>query len=299
MTGTAPLLKVPGNMDTMTRLSPAKINVTLRVTGIRADGFHELESLVALIGLCDTISVKGRDDERIVVTCDVPGIPTDESNLVWRAADALARASGVRRGVELHIAKRIPAGAGLGGGSSNAATTLMLLNEGWGLGLADDELARIGADVGSDVPLFFHGPVCVMRGRGELVERVGRELRAWVALALPEVHCSTPAIYRAWDRMSEHPRRAAIDDVLASLGSPVELMAASFNDLEEPAFETAAVLRALARDVASLTGCGVRLTGSGAALYRLFADEGEAKGFAEQVTERLGVRTAVVDVLGR
>ncbi|MGD8451332.1 MAG: hypothetical protein PVJ57_05885 [Phycisphaerae bacterium] len=157
-------------MPPLTRSSPAKINLTLRVVGLRPDGFHEIESLVARVSLHDTITAHPAPDGRRTLSCDDPSLPTDRGNLALRAADELARATGSDFGVHLELAKRIPAGAGLGGGSSNAATTLALLNDLWSLGVAD--LARIGAALGSDVPLFFHSPLCILRGRGDQIEDV-------------------------------------------------------------------------------------------------------------------------------
>src|SRR5512135_1275781 len=121
-------------MDTLSREAPAKINLTLRVVDARADGYHEIESLVAQIDLCDTVTVTSREDRRFMVECDDRTIPCDSSNLAWRAARALADAHGVRRGALISLAKRIPTGAGLGGGSSDAAATLKLLNALWRLG---------------------------------------------------------------------------------------------------------------------------------------------------------------------
>ena len=136
-------------MDTLTRQSPAKINLTLRVVGKRDDGFHEIESLIARIDLCDTVHVSPRDDGRLTLECDEPSIPADESNLALKAAAILRDKAAAPQGAHMSLKKRIPAGAGLGGGSSNAAATLMLLNEFWNLGLPNSKLATIGTEIGS------------------------------------------------------------------------------------------------------------------------------------------------------
>ncbi|MCK4342445.1 MAG: 4-(cytidine 5'-diphospho)-2-C-methyl-D-erythritol kinase [Phycisphaerae bacterium] len=281
-------------MTTLTRESPAKINLTLRVTGVRADGFHEIESLVARISLCDSVSVSIRDDKRLTVECDNPVIPCDESNLAIRAARALAETVGVQRGVHISLTKRIPPGAGLGGGSSNAATTLRLLNDVWELGLTRAELARLGAQLGSDVPLFFHGPLCVIRGRGADVEDVDANLHAWAALALPNIHCSTPAVYAAWDQGADQAARPEVSEILAACGSVPEFMELLFNDLETPAFEVSPPLGELAGQITEAGWPAVRLTGSGAALFHLFEDESAATTFAAAVENKFGVRTAVI-----
>jgi 4-diphosphocytidyl-2-C-methyl-D-erythritol kinase len=284
-------------MTAHTARSPAKINLTLRVCGTRPDGFHELESLVALLSLHDLVRVTPRNDGVITLACDDPTIPTDESNLALRAARALADAAGVETGVDIALAKRIPAGAGLGGGSSNAATTLTLLNDVWRCGLDRAALAEIGADLGSDVPLFLHGPVCVMRGRGEQLEPVERPLDAWVVLILPELHCSTPAVYRAWDALPEHPPRPKLDRILAGLDTPREVMYALFNDLERAAFAVNPELAELAARASEAIGRPIRLTGSGAALFTLCDTAPSAAGLALELGQTLQTRCDVVSVL--
>lgn len=279
---------------TLTADSPAKINLTLRVTGRRPDGFHELESLVTQINLCDIVSVTPGADDRITLTCDAPGIPSDATNLAVRAAEALRAATGARAGAHIALRKRIPAGAGLGGGSSNAATTLRLLNELWKTGLSPAALSEVAAQVGSDVPLFLHGPQVVMRGRGERVEELAHHIALWAALLLPELHCATPAVYAAWDRLATHPPRPALADVLAGAGSAARLMDLLFNDLEEAALAVEPKLADLTRHVQDVTGSTVRLTGSGAALFRLFDDAQAAARFALRVGMETAVRTDIV-----
>ena len=271
-------------MATLTRLSPAKINLTLWVGPLRDDGFHELESLVAQVGLYDEVSVAPRDDGRIVLSCDDPSIPTGDSNLVIRAAHALASFARIENPcAQMGLRKRIPAGAGLGGGSSNAAAALHLLNELWDLDLPAAKLAEIGATIGSDVPLFFSSPLCVMRGRGELIEPRDIKLGAWVVLVLPPVHCSTTAVYAAWDRLPEHPQRPPIDEILSQAGEPGWLMEVLFNDLEPAAFAAYPELSKAHARLQQLAAGPVRMTGSGSAFFRLFAGRAEADGFARRI----------------
>lgn len=170
-------------MNSATGESPAKLNLTLRVLGRRPDGYHEIESLVAQVDLCDVVRVGLRDDGRTTISCSDPGIPADETNLALRAARLLLRDSGRdAQGLEIALEKRIPAGAGLGGGSSNAATTLRLVNELLGLGYTNERLAGLGATLGADVPLFFHESPCVVSGIGQTIgpawpEPYGRDAR--------------------------------------------------------------------------------------------------------------------------
>lgn len=294
-------------MSTLSLESPAKVNLTLCVAARRADGYHELESLVARINLCDTISVSLRDDEHWTLACDDPAIPGDERNLVWRAAERLSAHCGVRCGIHLAVKKRIPVGAGLGGGSSNAAATLRLLNRLWHLELADDVLARIGAEVGSDVPLFFHSSPCIIRGRGEIVENVAARLAGGVVLFLPEVYSQTSAVYAAWDRLSaggggeaarqptrpaRPPALLALAEVLRRLDDPDRLAPLLFNDLEAAALGTYPALADVAAHLRRALPWAVHMTGSGAAFFCLLADPagGLPRAQAAAATAPLPVR---------
>lgn len=289
---------------------PAKINLTLRVLGVRADGLHELESLVAQIDLCDELSITPQEDGRYWFDCDDPTLPDDGSNLVLQAARALARAAGINRGADFVLKKRIPAGAGLGGGSSDAAATLRALNTLWGLNLPNERLHALAATLGSDVPLFLGPPLCVIRGRGEIVEPVEPRLDAWCVLALPGIHCATPAVYRAWDRLASNrasaespaptagkPLSPALSDVLAVLDHPSELMTRLANDLEPAAFTVAPELETLHARAADIAGGPVRMSGSGSALFRLVGSRAQAEALAGRLRDALGVRVEVARTL--
>lgn len=176
----------------------AKINWDLKVLGKRPDGFHELDTVMVTIGLRDRLTIQPA--ERIAMTCSQPDLPTDENNLVIKAAKALAEAAGVKQGAQIHLDKQIPHGGGLGGGSSDAASTLVALNRIWGLHWHREELARIAGGLGSDVPFFLWGGWRRCRGRGEIVEPLeGSE--AWpdlrIFLILPNLCIPTPSVYKA------------------------------------------------------------------------------------------------------
>jgi 4-diphosphocytidyl-2-C-methyl-D-erythritol kinase len=298
-------------MEQLSRRSPAKINLTLRVGEVRPDGLHEVESLVARVGLCDMVTVSPRDDGRLTLACNDPSIPSDEENLALKAARRLAEVAGVRkRGVHITLQKRIPSGSGLGGGSSNAATVLALLNQSWETALTAHDLAAIGAEVGSDVPLFFHAPACIVRGRGELVEDLGRTLTGWVALILPDIHVSTREVYAARDRLGPSRSRPGIDELAEQLGlrqttdvsdeasvAAGALMPHLFNDLEEAAFAVSSELRELNERLRQRGGEPIRMTGSGSALFRLFDERSTAKAYADSLSGDLGIEVRVVPLL--
>jgi 4-diphosphocytidyl-2-C-methyl-D-erythritol kinase len=258
--------------------TPAKINLSLRVLGRRPDGFHDLESVVAAVSLFDTLSIEPAP--RLELTCDALDVPADDSNLVMRAARALAAHCGVREGASLGLTKRIPAGRGFGGGSSDAAAALSGLNTLWRCGLGPKDLAAVGAKVGSDVPLFFGAAVAVVRGRGELIEPVHGLHAAWhVALVWPDFGLPTSEVYAAYDRLPPADGlRPAATEILARFGAaPAVARDALVNDLE-PAAD---VVRAGRLDVrAVLEGAGaaaVGMTGSGSAYFALAADLAEAE----------------------
>ncbi len=281
-------------MKSISRPSPAKINLTLKVGPTRTDGFHEIESLVARVGLCDTVTVTPRDDGRLTLACDEPSIPCDEANLSLRAARRLAEAAGARdRGAHIELVKRIPAGTGLGGGSSNAATTMMLLNELWETGLSRAELAELGAGIGSDVPLFFHTPLCVLRGRGELVEDVQHGLDGWAVLVLPDIHVSTPEVYAAWDRLEAVPERPTPEMILLKTTSIATLMPPLFNDLQPAALAINPELAEVAKALEKIACDRFLMTGSGSAFFGLFDERDAAEQMAECIRQESGPRTEV------
>ncbi len=292
-------------MSSLTRESPAKLNLTLRVMHKRSDGYHDIESLVTRIDLCDTISVTPLDHEQLTLECDQPQIPTDERNLALRAARLLAEQHKVRRGAHIKLHKQIPMGAGLGGGSSNAATTLLLLNDLWQLGLNGSALERIGAQLGADVPLFFHTPLAVLLERGERVRDLPFRLNAWCVLVLPRVHCDTPAVYAKWDELNEHPARARLDGLLdmiqaAARGGSTQtdviepIMRLLFNDLELAACTLHPELTDVVQGVQRVARRALRMTGSGSAWFRLYQNEADARKLAGQCDKTLDVRVVRV-----
>ena len=175
--------------------APAKLNLFLHVVGRRADGYHDLQTLFQLIDLRDDIDIQVRDDGRIERQAGPEGVPP-ESDLVVRAARALQAATGSVRGASLAVTKRIPVGGGLGGGSSDAATVLVALNQLWECGLNADDLAAIGVKLGSDVPVFVRGQSAWAEGRGERLTPVELPERSFVVVH-PKVHVPTAELFQA------------------------------------------------------------------------------------------------------
>jgi 4-diphosphocytidyl-2-C-methyl-D-erythritol kinase len=165
----------------LTYMAPAKINLVLEVLGERDDGYHEIRSLVQTINLCDVLSFEPADE--IAFECTEASLQTSD-NLVVRAAELLREISGYQKGVKIKLEKRIPWGAGLGGGSSDAATTLSALNRLWELKLKASELIELATRLGSDVPFFIHGGTALIEGRGERVAPLAASMPGWFVLLL-------------------------------------------------------------------------------------------------------------------
>ncbi len=240
--------------DALTVAAPAKVNLFLHVTGRRADGYHLIESLYALIDFADFVSLERRRDGAIVRTRDLPGVDA-ATDLTLRAAALLKSATGTAEGVAIAVDKRIPLGGGLGGGSSDAASVLLALNRLWRCGLERSELAKLGATLGADVPFFVHGENAVVRGIGEIIEPVSLT-RQWLAIAMPPTSVSTAGIFAARELTRSTPS-AKMSVFSESYGH---------NDLEPVAAsrhpEVARALKALGSRVAD-----VRMTGSGACVF--------------------------------
>jgi 4-diphosphocytidyl-2-C-methyl-D-erythritol kinase len=255
------------NRTDMKRLivpAPAKVNLFLHVTGRRADGYHTLESLIALIDLADTITLERREDGAIRRGGDVAGVP-ENADLAVRAARALQAATGSRCGVDIVLDKRIPLGSGLGGGSSDAASVLLALNRLWELSLPRAELLRLAVGLGADVPLFVAGENTVARGIGEVLTPVSLP-RCFVALAFPAAAVPTADIFQAPELTRSTPS-AKIDVFSEGYGR---------NDL---APVTAARFPAVASAIKALSRASpqARMTGSGACVFAAFPAEHEAQ----------------------
>ena len=263
-------------MTTRAFPAPAKLNLFLHVLGHRADGYHELQTLFQLIDLADRIEIATRADGRVRRTHGAGEVaPGDD--LVVRAAELLKTHTGATRGADLAVRKRIPLGAGLGGGSSDAATTLVALNHLWDLGLDLDTLAELGAALGADVPLFVRGHTAWAEGIGERLTPVVLA-PAWYAVVFPGCAVSTARVFADPALTRDTPPMTIRDFVRAGGApppSPAQVLEQGRNDCEP-------VARALYPEVdAALAWLGARaaarMTGTGAAVFAAFAAEAEAK----------------------
>jgi 4-diphosphocytidyl-2-C-methyl-D-erythritol kinase len=261
----------------------AKINVFLRVLGAREDGYHDLESLVVPISLSDRVTVRDGPSLRV----DVRGadrlageVPTGGLNLALVAALAIGDACPDAGGAEIRIDKRIPVAAGLGGGSADAAATLLALNELWGCDLDPATLAELGERIGSDVPAMLEDGPVLMSGRGELIAPAEVASLWWVIVHF-EFGVRSPDAYRWWDEDGA-PTGPDPDPLLsaAAAGDARTLGALLFNDLEAPVFARHPVLGQAKRALLDAGALGAVMSGSGSAVVGLARDEAHAAGLA-------------------
>jgi 4-diphosphocytidyl-2-C-methyl-D-erythritol kinase len=176
----------------------------LRVTGRRSDGYHQLQTVFQFLDIYDRLKIKGRNDDQIILRDQISNIPPSQ-NLCYRAARQLQLASGSNQGAEITLEKQIPIGAGLGGGSSDAATTLVALNQLWGLPLNQSELKKIALTLGADVPIFIHGKAAWAEGIGEELTDIDLPER-WYLVLQPPCHVSTAEIFSQPDLTRHSPR---------------------------------------------------------------------------------------------
>lgn len=178
----------------------AKINLTLDITGVREDGYHDLSSVMQSIDLADTLEITEREDGEIKLYCDKEEIPTDSRNTVYKAAEKLLKFAGIQKGVNIKINKLIPSEAGMGGGSADAAATLAALKALYKIDISDEELYKIAASVGADVPFCLHGGTCLCEGIGEKMTEVGAMPSCTIIVCKPPVGVSTGKAYSETDK---------------------------------------------------------------------------------------------------
>jgi 4-diphosphocytidyl-2-C-methyl-D-erythritol kinase len=274
----------------------AKLNLSLAVLDRRPDGFHEIESLMVPVSLADTLVVRASDKPGIRLAVRFGGrlagagrmlardVPADDRNLVVRAAQALAAEAGCERGLAIELVKEIPSGAGLGGGSSDAAAVLRAAATAWDIDWPVTRLAAIGARIGSDVPWFFAGGPAIARGRGEVVDPVPPFPPLFAVIACPATGLSTAAVYA--DCTPDTTRRGDADRLAAVLarGGFAAALPLLSNALEPPARRLCPDIDRLLADLRRAGAIQPRLTGSGSACFALARTAAEARGIAARLS---------------
>lgn len=292
----------------------AKINLTLRVLGVRPDGYHELRTVFQSLALHDELTVESTSGG-LEIACDDPTCPTDRSNLVWRAADAVWRAArrrGPVSGLRVSIRKRIPMQAGLGGGSSDAAATMRICAALWCPRLDSAELERLGAALGADVPFFLRGGTALGVERGDRLFPLVDRPRSWVVLAQPANGISTADAYRWFDEWQagaarpgtrgrrENRESTRPPGLVRSVGGPY---GDGGNDLQGPVERHHPVIRRLVRELAEHGAQWSAMSGSGSVCFGLFSSRSNAQAASVALNGRacrtLVTRTLTADEYGR
>ena len=260
-------------METIALKAPAKVNYRLDVLGKRPDGYHDLRMIMQRIDLCDEITVSLVDRPGITVICGSDCAPDGEENIAWRAARAILTQSGIESGIDIRITKQIPVAAGLGGGSSDAATVLLGLNELLGAGFTVDELMDIGVTLGADVPFFVFGKTALAEGIGEKLTAVEAVPELWLAVINPNVPVSTAWVYKNLELTN--PKEQI--KIPLFYGNVSEVAAILHNDLEAVTIGRFPLIARIKQQLLAQGAVGALMSGSGSTVFGIFEEKTQAE----------------------
>ncbi|SDS79954.1 4-diphosphocytidyl-2-C-methyl-D-erythritol kinase [Paenibacillaceae bacterium GAS479] len=271
--------------------APAKINLLLDVLRKREDGFHEVEMIMTMVDLSDRLEMEELQRDAIIISSQAGYIPLDEKNLAFQAARLIKERYDVKKGVYIHLDKKIPVAAGLAGGSSDAAAALRGLNRLWKLGIPEEELCLLGAELGSDVPFCVTGGTALATGRGEKLEPIETPPSCWVVLAKPPINVSTADVYGRFrvDAVKQHP---SLDGMMSAIrsGSFNGVCDELGNVLEDVTLQLYPEVRMLKESMLKLGADGVLMSGSGPTVFGLVSKEAKLariynglRGFCKEV----------------
>jgi len=280
-------------VNSITLKAPAKVNYLLDVIRRRPDGYHDLRMVMQRVNLCDDLTMTLTDTPGISVLCGKDGVPDGPGNIAWKAAKALLELTDGSRGARISIIKNIPVAAGLGGGSSDAASVLMGMNELLGLGLSDRRLMEIGVTLGADVPFFIFKRTALAEGIGEALTAMPEMPGAWVLLVNPGVHVSTAWVYKNLQLTN----RGELNRLPRSYGSLEEVCSIFSNDLESvtiPAFPVIAEIKNVMLQNGALAAM---MSGSGPTVFGLYRDKESAEKARAAVTEGTAWFAVAVETL--
>jgi 4-diphosphocytidyl-2-C-methyl-D-erythritol kinase len=279
--------------------SYAKLNLYLEVLKQRKDNYHNIKTIFERIDLCDKIILKPRPDKKINFTCNLPGVPTGHSNLAYRSAKLLQDTFNIDKGADIKIIKRIPVAAGLGGGSGNAATVLIGLNELWKLKLSRNKLLQLARKIGSDVSFFIYNcSFAKGEARGDRIKplRVFSNLRLWHILVVPKFRVSTPRIYKKWDKDNKtfkltveragltRPKYNVKILILALRKNNFFLLGdALFNSLEQVTTKLYPQITRIREKLIQMGVKSILMSGSGPAIFGVVSSRKEALSLCRQL----------------
>jgi 4-diphosphocytidyl-2-C-methyl-D-erythritol kinase len=278
----------------MLKKSPCKVNLLLNILGRRADGFHELETVLQPVNLCDEIAF-AYAGKGIELSCSEKSLPIGRDNLIFRAAEKFLAAAGISDGVKIHLEKRIPMAAGLGGGSGNAATTLLALNELFGKPLVAEKLPEIAASLGSDIPFFLQDKPALGLGRGEKIEPLEKlsalDGRAFL-LIHPGFGIATPWAYKNLARfpaaLNGQKGRAQELISLLQAGDLKNATRQFYNSLEAPAFEKFPILQLYQEFLLAGGALAALMSGSGSTTFAICENLAAAESLVEKLKSKFG-----------
>lgn len=273
-------------------ISPAKVNLTLLVTGKRDDGYHNIESIMHRIDLHDVIEFSIADN--IQLTCNIAELQS-EKNLVYKAAMSLKKYTGYAAGANINLTKNIPMQAGLGGGSSNAATTLIGLNELWNTGISQQELTSLAAQIGSDVPFFLMGEAALAQGRGELLTPIPDSCNFNIVIVKPTAGLDTGSVYKIFNAppfsdKNHLQQETAMMMHAMKIGHPIAVGASLCNDLQQPAYSLLPQLKDIHDKMEEMGAMGILLCGSGSSTFAI-CDSAEIASEIEKHFKNAGLWT--------
>jgi 4-diphosphocytidyl-2-C-methyl-D-erythritol kinase len=267
--------------------APAKLNIRLKVTGRRPDGYHDLVSIMAPIDLFDLLELTIARGGGIKLACEGIPVPADESNLVFRAARSFFSRTGLREEVSIKLFKHIPVAAGMGGGSSDAAATLLALNEMWSRPLSSPEIHDLATGLGADVPFFLEGKPCLARGIGEILEPLDSWPKCWFVIVHPPIEVSTSWVYCNLKLVLTTNEYDNIKQTLSHV--PISIPQILENDLERVTSATFPIVETIKKNLIQAGAQGALMTGSGPSVFGLFPSPDEALfGKKELVSQNLG-----------
>jgi len=280
-------------VKSLTLQAPAKVNYRLDVIRRRPDGYHDLRMVMQRVNLCDTITITLTETPDITVTCGRKGVPDGPGNIAWKAARAMLDLSDCGVGADIEITKNIPVAAGLGGGSSDAATVLMGMNELLGLGLPEHRLMEIGVTLGADVPFFIFRKTALAEGIGEELTPMPAMPGVWVLLVNPGVHVSTAWVYRSLQLTNQSGL-----DKLPELYRNIEDICSIFsNDLEAVTIPAHPVIAEIKETMLREGAAGAMMSGSGPTVFGLFRERESAERARDVLGNDTGWFTAVVETI--
>ena len=258
--------------------TPAKINLGLHIHKKREDGFHELETILQMVTWFDELQLEGTC-EKVELFCDTPEIPNDETNLVVKAARLLQKHfPGRCAGVNITLKKSIPSGAGLGGGSGNAAGVLLALNHLWDLKISRENLIALSGELGSDVPFFLISPCAIGTGKGEILEPIKNPINLYVLMIYPNLPLSTPWVYGNLKlKLTKHKNNISILTNFLMRSDFAQLGAGLYNDLEPIVFKRYPEILEIKNELLRSGAGGALLSGSGSTVFGIFNNPNLAK----------------------